>query len=332
MVELVRLANEDPGSLNILLTGRKMTKFVICISAMVTSKKLPFHAIVLRKGDAENTLAFKIEVMRDLLTFYTGCQEITVYDDRPSQADGFRRFFKQFQAEHRRSLLYDVVDCLEETRYLDPVLERDLVIGVLEAHNEAVQKRYLSSYVSNGQLILKRVFFNLSYRVDAHCTKRLLEILVPHVAERDDEAQDLDYHCDNMVITRRQDTQLQEQLGGLNHADTWKIIQIGHVPGRIWALRLAPENNVSVVTEKTPPELVIATSRAKNMNTSKITNWELVEGSSELAAAVVSTRIKEDILYRIEPKSNNPSKGHGRNKKAGRPAKKDKSVAVGSYY
>lgn len=350
VVDLVRLANDDPSSLNILLTGRKMTKFVICITAMVTAKKLPFHAIVLRKGDAENTLAFKIEVMKDLLTYYSGCQEITVYDDRPSQANGFRRFFKQFQTEHRNSLLYDVVDCLEETRYLDPLLERDLVIGVLEAHNEAVQKRYLSSYVSNGQLNLKRVFFNLSYKVDPHCTKKLLEILVPHITKEDKVASEVvesdsdnepskledyfDFHCNLMIITRRNDEQILQRVQGLGHRDSWKVLQIGHVAGKVWALRLAPDTLEAAsqcVTEKMPTELVIATSKeSKAADTLKIDNWASVD--SALDDLRINTTVKEQVLYRIEPKNPKQSRtSAGRVKKA-RQAKKDKSAFLGSYY
>lgn len=362
VVDLVRLASEDPSSLNILLTGRKMTKFVISITAMVTAKKLPFHAIVLRKGDAENTLAFKIEVMKDLLSYYSSCQEITVYDDRPSQANGFRRFFKQFQTEHRNSLLYDVVDCLEETRYLDPLLERDLVIGVLEAHNEAVQKRYLSSYVSNGTLNLKRVFFNLSYKVDPHCTKKLLEILVAHVVKEDKVAAEVvaatseesggssgddepskiedyfDYHCDSMIITRRDDKQVLEQVQGVGHRDTWKVLQIGHVAGKVWALRLAPETleaAATCVTEKMPPELLIATSKdAKSADSLKIDNWKVVHSElPELQEMRVFTTVKEQVLYRIEPVNPKQKKAAsaGRVKKS-RQAKKDKSAFLGSYY
>jgi hypothetical protein len=90
-VALVELTMQQKDALNVLLTGRSESGFADLIKRMVRSKKLDFHMICLKPaiGPAgqrfTSTMAFKQELLKEIVYTYHGAEEIRIYEDRVKQ-------------------------------------------------------------------------------------------------------------------------------------------------------------------------------------------------------------------------------------------------------
>lgn len=82
---------QQADALTILLTGRKEGTFGELVKRIVRSKKLAFDMICLKQTVGPNnqkypsTMAYKQDLLRDLLYTYRNAEEIRIYEDRPKQ-------------------------------------------------------------------------------------------------------------------------------------------------------------------------------------------------------------------------------------------------------
>lgn len=92
IVALVELTMQQKDALNVLLTGRSESGFSELIKRMVKSKKLEFDMICLKPaiGPAgqkfSSTMAFKQELLKEIVYTYHQAEEIRVYEDRVKQS------------------------------------------------------------------------------------------------------------------------------------------------------------------------------------------------------------------------------------------------------
>lgn len=127
VVDLVRLSQQQPDALNVLLTGRAETGFGDVIQRMVASKKLDFAMVVLKPAVGpqnerfKSTMDFKQVFLTALMQTYAAADEIRIYEDRPKHVQGFRDFLADYNARQPRALAADVVHVTEMTSVLDPV-------------------------------------------------------------------------------------------------------------------------------------------------------------------------------------------------------------------
>lgn len=145
IVELCRLSHQEPGTLSILMTGRKENLFHDVLSRVIDQpvfgdERLKFHAIFLKKPGYETTMMYKTSCLTDLLTHYDNCTELTIYDDRIRQLHGFQDFLTEFVEAMRPSLLFNLVHVAGVVKYLDPARERHIITRIFEEHNAAVTK------------------------------------------------------------------------------------------------------------------------------------------------------------------------------------------------
>lgn len=111
MLKLSKLSNEQKDTISIILTGRKNNIFKDLILKIIELSKLEdplflkpslqFDAICLKKSIKDSpgttTMMYKIAVLRDFLEYYPNLEEITIYDDRMNQVNGFNRFFNDIK-------------------------------------------------------------------------------------------------------------------------------------------------------------------------------------------------------------------------------------------
>ncbi|ODQ68652.1 hypothetical protein NADFUDRAFT_49292 [Nadsonia fulvescens var. elongata DSM 6958] len=298
IVDLARLSIADPNVLTIIMTGRKHHKFATCVSEMVNAKNLTVDGVILRRGDAENTLAFKVQVMRDLLNHYTRVTDITIYDDRPKQAHGFRQFLHDYTLTRRPNLIYDVILVFEETKYLSPVSERNLVASAIAAHNDAVKKGLSHASIANGRMTLRRSLFYTAYLIDQQSTVTLLKKFIPAQIP---EAKSIRYHADSIVICRGACSKsLLANIGGYGHEVEWQVTHFGSHDNKVWAVKVRQvRNDIYVRTEITPPLIVLAVRRRlMATEAAQITKWTELDNSEKF---VIKTRVGEKALLKIEP-------------------------------
>ena len=90
-VSLVELTMQQKDALSVLLTGRSESGFGELIKRIVRSKKLEFDMVCLKPivGPANqkfsSTMAFKQELLKDVVYTYKDADEIRVYEDRVKQ-------------------------------------------------------------------------------------------------------------------------------------------------------------------------------------------------------------------------------------------------------
>lgn len=91
IVDLVRLSIKQPDALCVLLTGRKEARFTDIVSRMVKAKGLAFDMLCLKPEVAPNgvvhdtTMAYKTDLLTELVHTYLGTKRLNMYEDRPNQ-------------------------------------------------------------------------------------------------------------------------------------------------------------------------------------------------------------------------------------------------------
>lgn len=145
VVELTRLSQQDPHTLSILMTGRKELLFQSALSCVLEQpvfgpKKLHFNGVFLKKPNFETTMLYKTTCLTDLLKHYNNCDEITIYDDRVRQLQGFKKFLNEFVEALRPSLQFNLIHVAGLIKYLNPPRERSTITTIFDEHNAAVTK------------------------------------------------------------------------------------------------------------------------------------------------------------------------------------------------
>ena len=83
------MAQKD--ALSVLLTGRGESDFADLVKRMVRSKKLDFDMVCLKPATGpanqkfNSTMAFKQELLKDIVYTYKDADEIRIYEDRVKQ-------------------------------------------------------------------------------------------------------------------------------------------------------------------------------------------------------------------------------------------------------
>lgn len=91
IVSLVELTMQQKDALNVLLTGRSEHGFADLIKRIVKSRNLEFHMICLKPTTGplgqkfSSTMAFKQELLKDIVYTYREAEEIRIYEDRIKQ-------------------------------------------------------------------------------------------------------------------------------------------------------------------------------------------------------------------------------------------------------
>lgn len=153
MVKLARMSHEQDDTISIILTGRKeaMFKNVLleileqsCKEDPILAASLQFNGICLKMCNTNEpttpTLTYKTNLIGDFLQYYTDLEEITIYDDRLNQIDGFKKHFTSIQSDYPR--LHSLVIPVEpQSLKLPPYLEYLYFQTVLTRHNSLERVR-----------------------------------------------------------------------------------------------------------------------------------------------------------------------------------------------
>lgn len=299
VVTLAEMSCKDSDTISILMSGRKYSKFHKCIPEMIEAKGLEFDAIILRRGDAENTLMFKTQVIEDVLNHYENITEITIYDDRSSQIKGFQQFLKEYTEAVRNELEYHVINVFEETKYLDPIIEKKLVEEIVADHNEAVSKNQVHPSVTTGKVSLKRSLFYTAYLIDE---KSVIEILKYAKTFGLHKLRHMKYHGDNIMISRGLISKtLQQKIGSEGKVVEWETTHYGTNTGRVWAIKVKPisETEKNIKTECNTPMIILATKKTSGPRielANKITQWFPLKKQIK-----IRTKIGTKELFKIAP-------------------------------
>lgn len=147
MVKLARMSHEQEDTISIILTGRKEPAFKNVILEILDQScqedpnlaaSLQFNGICLKMCNTNEsitpTLTYKTNLIADFLRYYTDLEEITIYDDRLNQIDGFKKYFDTIKSDYP-NLQWLVVPVEPKSLKLPPYLEYLYFQTVLTRHN-----------------------------------------------------------------------------------------------------------------------------------------------------------------------------------------------------
>lgn len=147
MLKLTRMSHEQEDTISIVLTGRKEWLFKdILLNILQKSRaedpelaaSLHFNGICLKKCEegipAPHTLTYKTDLINDFLHYYSDLEEITIYDDRLNQINGFKKYFNTFQANFPK-LQWFVIPVEPKSIKLPPYVEYVYFQSVITRHN-----------------------------------------------------------------------------------------------------------------------------------------------------------------------------------------------------
>jgi hypothetical protein len=125
IVDIARTAIADLETLTIVVTGRRLS-FGGVVTSMLEAKGLNFDLVVLNPDPTldSSTLDFKLEFFGELL-HGCGIKEVVAYEDRAPHRKAFQKFFKG------KGLKCQVHLVEMEMIYLDPVVEKELIVGLM---------------------------------------------------------------------------------------------------------------------------------------------------------------------------------------------------------
>ncbi|KAH8903909.1 hypothetical protein BR93DRAFT_971505 [Coniochaeta sp. PMI_546] len=307
IVELVRLSEEQPDALTVLLTGRSESGFGELIKRMVTAKKLNFDLISLKPAVGpnnerfSNTMHFKQMFLKALMETYKHAEEIRIYEDRVRHVKGFRDFLVEYnQVQNgiggrptRGPITGEVIMVPDQATTLDPVAEVAEVQHLINEHNEHVTKKNMPGQ----RLTIKKTIFYTGYLIDSADSQRLLTLAQIPAALKNDE---LKYHANNIMITPKScPPQILKKVGGMGAKMTWEVTGTACFENSIWAASVQPvPPTAKYHTDNPSPFVVLALRRgARPIDATRIQNWQPVPPDK---AFVFETVVREKLLLRIE--------------------------------
>jgi|SRR5579859_5772973 len=131
----------DSERLTVLLTGRH-SDFLELISSMLKSKGLTFDLVFLKpKVEGLRTLPFKLDILTEVLRDNPTIEEIEIYEDRKSHAQGFQNYFQERVSDSTASAKFKVHMVEMSHKYLDKLLELRLVHDLIAGSGSGVVPR-----------------------------------------------------------------------------------------------------------------------------------------------------------------------------------------------
>ncbi|KAH6891033.1 hypothetical protein B0T10DRAFT_402342 [Thelonectria olida] len=306
IVELVRLSMRQKDALCVLLTGRSEHGFAHLIRKMATAKDLDFDMIGLKPKVSptnqrfDSTMHFKQLFLEALMETYKQAAEIRVYEDRPKHTKGFRDFFAEYNRKQnikptRGPLSADVIQVVDTSTTLDPVVEVAEVQHMINIHNSMVSK--LPPHTRQKELRIKKTVFFTGYMINPADTKKLIQLAqipsnMPH--------NELKYHGNNILICPRPcPASILEKVGGMGSRMKWEVTGTACFENSIWAACLRPvPATAKFHTDNPSPFVVLALRKgARPIDAGKIQNWQPVPPEK---AFVFETVVNEKVILRIE--------------------------------
>ncbi|CCH41933.1 hypothetical protein BN7_1472 [Wickerhamomyces ciferrii] len=305
---LLKLSYEDDETLAIIMTGRKNKKFIEFISEILESRGIKYDGLMLKKGNFNTTIDYKTQVLTDILDHYNKIEQVSIYDDRPSQLNGFQKFLNEYTEAVRPELIYNLIPVSPEVKYLEPKKERALIEELLEQHNSLVDQG--KSTAKLGRMTLKRSFFFSAYIVEVDSKAELLSYLIDkfnHIFTP--EVQDsIDFQLDFIPISRNRVSAALELKINEDPEVEWKITSFGVSNDDAFAVRVEPVGvELPVKTLYDPPFLTIGTKRNSPTLTwerlEKIVDWVDLKDN-----VTIKTRFGQVVKFRIVKENANYNK------------------------
>ncbi|KAL6870291.1 hypothetical protein J3F83DRAFT_672058 [Trichoderma novae-zelandiae] len=310
VADLVKLSTKQPDALCVLLTGRSEHGFGELIKKMVTSKGLDFDMVSLKprvspsNQSFQNTMHFKQLFFEALMETYHQATEIKVYEDRPRHTKGFRDFFaeynrRQTQAPTRGPITAEVVQVVDSSTLLDPVIEVAEVQHMINQHNAVLLKEPSSP---KSKLVIKKTVFFTSYMIGAEDIKKLLKLAkvpanIPH--------SDLKFHANNILICPRPcPASILDKVGGMGSRMLWEVTGTACLDNAIWAACVRPVPHSAKYHTDNPVPLVVLALRkgARPMDAGKIKVWQPLPTDERFT---FETTVDEKVILRIEAEDPN---------------------------
>ena len=300
IVDLVRDSMADPTVLTILLTGRRKHLGPF-IAQMCSAKGLAFDALILRGNRPfSNTLAFKINVMTELLEYYNLVTHFSIYEDRSWHSREFEKFLKEYQQAMRPNLDFNVILVSGLIKFLDPATEITLVKQAVHAHNQAYNQKLLTNpYIH--RLRYSDIHLFTGYIIKSQCRAQLLQEYLRYITDVNLDA--IKFHANAIVI--RHMTVSKKDSAGLKYGKhyTWRATHFGHYNSELWAVKVEPAGPFKSRAEM--PLVILAQRKriAGSVFAAQITNWTPLENQIEFETQLGDWTVKK-ITKKFETKSN----------------------------
>ncbi|KAF2001070.1 hypothetical protein P154DRAFT_433717 [Amniculicola lignicola CBS 123094] len=308
IVSLVEISMQQKDVLSVLLTGRSEAGFADLIKRMVRSKKLEFDMICLKPATGptgqkfRSTMAFKQELLKDIIHTYHAATDIRMYEDRPGHTRGFRDFFFQFNKDlmanqkptSRKPIIAEVVQVTEEATQLEQVTEVAEIQKMINSHNEHVK-----AGKANGSppFEIKRTVFYTGYMIQPAVSKKLISLVKLPSGTPDG---DIRYLANSVLITPKPcPTSILEKVGGKDFKVNWKVTGVSCFENKLWVARVeAVPTSTRYYTENPVPTVVLATRKsARPADAARVVNWHPVP---EDQAYTFESFVGEKAVLRIE--------------------------------
>ncbi|KAH6606207.1 hypothetical protein Trco_005360 [Trichoderma cornu-damae] len=306
VADLVKLSSRQPDALCVLLTGRSEHGFGELIKKMVASKQLEFDMVSLKprvspsNQSFQNTMHFKQLFFEALMETYRDATEIKVYEDRPKHTKGFRDFFaeynrRQVEMPTRGPITADVVQVVDSSTLLDPVIEVAEVQHMINQHNAALLEE---PSPSKGKLMIKKTVFFTSYMIGGDDVRKLLKLA--HIPAGVSNSE-LKFHANNILICPRPcPTSILDKVGGMGSKMLWEVTGTACFDNAIWAACVRPVPHTAKFHTDNPVPLVVLALRkgARPIDAGKITIWQPLPTEERFS---FETTVGEKMILRIEP-------------------------------
>lgn len=295
--DLLRLSYEQEDALAIVMTGRKSYLFADFIKEILASRNLHYNGLMLKKGNFDTTISYKTQVITDLLDYYENVEKVTIYDDRPSQLNGFQKCLNEYIEAVRPEMTYNLVQVAPEHKYLEPKTERRVIEELLEQHNEQVEKG--KSKARMGKVALRRSFFYSAYLLEVDSKVELMNyILSKYNKLFTSELQNhLTFQTDFIPISRNKISRAVENELGSEPIIEWKVTGFGSWNDEMFAVKVQPaSSHIKTKTLFDPPFLSFATTKKSTPLDEyvKITDWEPIEDDVR-----IKTQIGQVVKFKI---------------------------------
>lgn len=155
MMALAKGSFADKDTVSVLLTGRKEEFFAQLFEGTLQACDATFfNAVCLKRASVgQSTMDYKIAVITELIDQYEGSlEEVTLYDDRVSQLDKFKKFFSTLGGTYQKI----VVPVVPRYRLLDGAEECRMVLNMADPNTvkwTSRQSGYFLSVQSHRSLL-----------------------------------------------------------------------------------------------------------------------------------------------------------------------------------
>lgn len=147
LMPLTQLSYEQEDTISILMTGRREDRLgELIIEILECSRRcnpsldrsLQFNAVCLKKDPDEHTMDYKLAVIDSFLEYYPTLEEVTIYDDRLNQINGFKNHLNMLSDELYPKLQWFVIPVDPFWSRLPPFIEYGYFQDMIRRHNEMV--------------------------------------------------------------------------------------------------------------------------------------------------------------------------------------------------